>query len=259
VTVPQASLTGKRIVLAGGGGGMGGAIARVLVEQGASVVLADRDQARLDAAAAELRSSAVSSVRCDLTSEADVQALAATAGDVHGLVNAQGISPFVALHDMTLDVWRDVIDVNLTSVFLTCRELGGTMAALGRGSIVNISSTAGIAGVPEMTAYTASKHGVIGLTRALSLELGRRGVRANCICPGATLTPMLLSTPSEYREARVRRVPLRRLADPSDQANVVAFLLSDASAYITGAAIPVDGGVSALAPGTAERDLRGEG
>jgi NAD(P)-dependent dehydrogenase (short-subunit alcohol dehydrogenase family) len=252
-------LSGKRIVLAGGGGGMGGAIARVLVEQGATVVLADRDQDRLDAAVAELSSSAVSTVRCDLTSEAEVRALAESAGEVDGLVNAQGISPFVGFRELTLDLWRDVIDVNLTSVFLTCRELGGAMAARGRGSIVNISSTAGIAGVPEMTAYTASKHGVIGLTRALSLELGRSGVRANCICPGATLTPMLLSTPEEYREARIKRVPLRRLADAVDQANVVAFLLSDASAYITGAAIPVDGGVSALAPGTAERDLRGEG
>jgi NAD(P)-dependent dehydrogenase (short-subunit alcohol dehydrogenase family) len=250
-------LSGKRVVVAGGGGGMGLAIASALLAEGAEVVLADRDGARLDAVAAELGESRVETTRCDLTSEPEVRALAEGAGAVHGLVNAQGIAPFTSVADTSLQEWHDVIEVNLTSVFLTCRELGRGMAARGEGSIVNFASTAGSFGVPEMSAYTASKHGVIGLTRVLALEFGRRGVRANCICPGATLTPMLLATPEEYRAARVRRVPLGRLAEPDDQARVAVFLLSNESTYVTGACIPVDGGISALAPGTAERDIRG--
>jgi meso-butanediol dehydrogenase/(S,S)-butanediol dehydrogenase/diacetyl reductase len=236
---------------------MGRAIARALLAQGAEVVLSDRDSQKLDAVKAELGGARVETACCDLASEDAVQALAAGLGSVHGLVNAQGISPFTGIEHTSLREWHDVIEANLTSVFLTCREFGRGMIARGEGSIVNFASTAGSFGVPEMAAYTASKHGVIGLTRVVALEFGRRGVRANCICPGATLTPMLLSTPEEYRAARIRRVPLGRLAEPEDQANATVFLLSDESAYITGACIPVDGGITALAPGTAERDIRG--
>ena len=251
-------LKGKRIVVAGGGGGMGTAIGAVLLAEGADLVLADRDSNRLAEVAAQLGSERVATVECDLTTEEDVRLLAAEAGLVHGLVNAQGTAEFSSLENTTLDRWRSIVDTNLTSTFLTCREIGAAMAREGGGSIVNFASTAGLSGVPRMAAYTAAKHGVVGLTRALAVELGRRNVRVNCVCPGATLTPMLLATPADYRAARVRRVPLGRLGDPGDQATVVAFLLSDAAAYITGASIPVDGGVSAVAPGTAEADIERE-
>ena len=251
-------LKGKRIVVAGGGGGMGTAIGAVLLAEGADLVLADRDSDRLAEVAAQLGSKRVATVECDLTTEEDVRLLAAEAGLVHGLVNAQGTAEFSSLENTTLDRWRSIVDTNLTSTFLTCREIGAAMAREGGGSIVNFASTAGLSGVPRMAAYTAAKHGVVGLTRALAVELGRRNVRVNCVCPGATLTPMLLATPADYRAARVRRVPLGRLGDPGDQATVVAFLLSDAAAYITGASIPVDGGVSAVAPGTAEADIERE-
>jgi meso-butanediol dehydrogenase/(S,S)-butanediol dehydrogenase/diacetyl reductase len=237
---------------------MGTAIATTLLEAGAEVLLVDRDREQLEAVVAALSSEAVASYPCDLTSESQVRSLVAHAGAVHGLVNAQGIAPFNGLANTTLDEWQAVLDANLTSVFLTCRGFGAVMSAAGAGSIVNFSSTAGSFGVPEMSAYTAAKHGVIGFTRAIAIELARRNVRVNCVCPGATLTPMLLATPEEYRAARIRRVPLGRLAEPNDQARATAFLLSDDSAYITGACIPVDGGMSALAPGTAERDIRGE-
>lgn len=234
---------------------MGISIASTLLGQGAEVVLADRDAAKLAAVAEELGSDSITVVACELSLEEDVRQLARAAGAVAGLVNAQGISTFARLEDTTIEAWQAVVDANLTSSFLTCREIGGAMAANGGGSIVNFASTAGLFGVPQMAAYTAAKHGVVGLTRALAVELGRRSVRVNCICPGATLTPMLLATAPEYRAARVRRVPLGRLGEPQDQADVVSFLLSDASRYITGASIPVDGGVSAVAPGTAEADI----
>jgi len=250
-------LRGKTVVVAGGAGGMGAAIAQTLQEEGAVVTLVDRDSERLDAVRAALGAE-TTTYPCDLTSEQEVRDLVAQVGPVDGLVNAQGIAPFNALADTALDEWRAVIDANLTSVFLACREFGRAMATATSGAIVNFSSTAGSFGVPQMAAYTAAKHGVIGFTRAIALELGRHGVRANCVCPGATLTPMLLATPEEYRSARIRRVPLGRLAEPQDQARVTAFLLSDDAAYVTGACIPVDGGISALAPGTAERDIRGE-
>jgi NAD(P)-dependent dehydrogenase (short-subunit alcohol dehydrogenase family) len=252
------TLAGKRVVVAGGAGGMGAAIAASLLREGADLVLADRDSARLAAVAAGLGGDRVTSVECDLTSEEDVRRLAQESGEVNGLVNVQGTAEFWSLELTTLESWRGVVEANLTSTFLTCREIGGAMASGNGGSIVNFASTAGFAGVPRMVAYTAAKHGVVGLTRALAVELGRRQVRVNCVCPGATLTPMLLATPDEYREARIRRVPLGRLAEPTDQAAVVAFLLSDASRYTTGTVIPVDGGVSALAPGTAEADIQRE-
>lgn len=252
------TLTGKRIVVAGGAGGMGAAIAAALLADGAELVLADRDSARLALVEADLGSERVASVVCDLTSEDDVRNLAYESGSIDGLVNVQGTAEFSSLELTSLESWHATVDSNLTSTFLTCRELGGRMAIDGGGSIVNFASTAGFFGVPRMAAYTAAKHGVVGLTRALAVEFGRRQVRVNCVCPGATLTPMLLATAEEYREARIRRVPLGRLADPGDQAAVVAFLLSDAARYTTGALIPVDGGVSAVAPGTAESDIQRE-
>ena len=106
-----------------------------------------------------------------------------------------------------------------------------------------------------MAAYTAAKHGVVGLTKALAIEWGHAGVRVNCVCPGATVTPMLMATSAEYRARRIERVPLGRLAEPLDQANVAVFLLSDAASYVTGAVVPVDGGIQALAPGTAAADI----
>jgi NAD(P)-dependent dehydrogenase (short-subunit alcohol dehydrogenase family) len=111
-------------------------------------------------------------------------------------------------------------------------------------------------GVPAMAAYTAAKHGVVGLTRALAVEWARFGVRVNCICPGATLTPMLLATTEEFRASRSRRIPLGRLGEPADQARVALFLASPDAAYVTGAVVPVDGGIAAMAPGTAESALR---
>ncbi len=237
---------------------MGAAIGHALIEEGARVVLVDRDGERLNASLSALRFDAADAVACDLTVEAAVQDLVANLNHVDGLVNAQGIAPFEPFVETTVESWAAVLDANLTSVFLTCREFGKAMVSRGSGSIVNFASTAGLFGVPQMVAYTTAKHAVVGLTRSVSLEFARHGVRVNCICPGATLTPMLLETPEEYRAARVRRVPLARLANPEDQARVATFLLSDDSSYVTGACIPVDGGMSALAPGTAERDIRGE-
>lgn len=152
----------------------------------------------------------------------------------------------------TREVWARQIAVNLSGTFNACQAFGSVMVERGSGAIVNVASTAGLFGVPGMAAYSAAKHGVVGLTRALAVEWGRAGVRVNCICPGATLTSMLRATSEDYRAERVRRVPLNRLGEPGEQVAVALFLASDAASYVTGAIVPVDGGVSAMAPGTAE-------
>jgi NAD(P)-dependent dehydrogenase (short-subunit alcohol dehydrogenase family) len=237
---------------------MGAAIARRFASVGMNVVLADRAAAPIEAACTELGERALA-ITADVTNEADVARLSERALSwrkrVDVLVTCAGISFFGRAEQTTLRDWRSQLDVNLTGTFLACREIGRTMLESGRGSIVTFGSTAGSYGVPEMAAYTASKHGVVGLTRALAVEWGRRGVRVNCICPGATLTPMLLATSDEYRAERVRRVPLGRLAEPDEQAAIAVFLASDASSNLTGCVIASDGGISALAPGTGETVL----
>ncbi len=152
-----------------------------------------------------------------------------------------------------------MIDINLTGMFYCCREVGKEMIKRRQGKIINISSSAGLAGVPYMSHYVASKHGVVGLTKALAVEWGKYNVNVNCICPGATMTPMLLNaTTPKYREERIQRIPLHRLAEPDDQAKAALFLASPESDYLTGIVVCTDGGLSALAPSTSESALKGE-
>ena len=139
-----------------------------------------------------------------------------------------------------------MIDVNLTGTFLTCLAFGRQMVERRSGKIVNFGSTASLSGVPGMVHYTAAKHGVLGLTRALAVEWGKYNVYVNCICPGATTTPLMLGcTNQKWRSARQRRIPLGRLGSPEDQARVALFLASEMSSFVTGHNVPVDGGTLA--------------
>jgi 3-oxoacyl-[acyl-carrier protein] reductase len=239
---------------------MGAAAVTLALEQGLRVLALDRDEAALEALAARLNNPEAIALRyCDITSASDVRAASEWAvsalGSVDGLLNFAGVSDFAAMVDTTDDIWAHQVDVNLSGTFHACRAFGAEMVRRGRGSIVNVASTAGQFGVPGMAAYTAVKHGVVGLTRALAVEWGPAGVRVNCICPGATMSPMLMSATQEFRESRIRRIPLGRFGEPGDQAAVALFLASDRAAYVTGAIIPVDGGVAAMAPGTSEAAL----
>lgn len=248
------------LVITGAGSGMGAAAVALAIDDGRRIVALDRDEPALAALSSHLGAPAGLTIRvCDITSADEVAATAdwveTAVGPVDGLLNFAGVSDFAAMQDTTEAIWQRQVSVNLSGTFHACRSFGGYMVRRGRGAIVNVASTAGQFGVPGMAAYTAVKHGVVGLTRALAVEWGPSGVRVNCICPGATTSPMLLTTTPEYREARIRRIPLGRFGEPADQASVALFLVTERAAYVTGAIIPVDGGVAAMAPGTSEAAL----
>jgi NAD(P)-dependent dehydrogenase (short-subunit alcohol dehydrogenase family) len=249
------------LVVTGAGSGMGAAAVQAGTARYRTVVAIDRDD---DALRRLVRpdghAGALVTAPCDVTSSAAVKETArsilADHGPVDAVLNFAGVSDFGPAVDASSAVWDREVAVNLTGTFLVCQAFGRAMIERGSGAIVNVASTAGTFGVPGMAAYTAAKHGVVGLTKALAVEWGPYGVRVNCICPGATLTPMLLATTEEFRASRSRRIPLGRFGEPSEQAEVALFLASPAAAYVTGAAIAVDGGVAAMAPGTSESALR---
>ena len=260
-------LKGKVAVIAGGGSGMGETTAHLFAREGASVIIADRDEKggqKVAAAILEaLPGATVRFQKVDVTVEESVEQLASfveenfSAADI--LVNTFGIAEFTPMLDLTLDQWRRTCEVNLTGAFLICRALGRQMVRRRKGKIVNFGSTASLSAVPGMAHYTAAKHGVLGLTRTLAVEWGKYNVHVNCICPGATTTPLMVgATTPEWREQRVKRIPLGRLGTPENQARVALFLASEDSDYLTGAALPTDGGVIATAPATSDDALAAE-
>jgi NAD(P)-dependent dehydrogenase (short-subunit alcohol dehydrogenase family) len=190
------------------------------------------------------------SVLGDVSSEADVAGFAATVDSAYGrtdvLVNNAGVALIQPAESTPVDVWRRLLDINLTGPFVLCREFGRRMLAQRRGSIINIASVAGLRGVADRSAYNASKHGLIGLTRTLAAEWGGRGVRVNAVCPGWVKTPMDDASQGEgaYGDADItEHVPMGRFATPDDVAQAVAFLADgQRSGFVNGAALTVDGG-----------------
>jgi NAD(P)-dependent dehydrogenase (short-subunit alcohol dehydrogenase family) len=186
----------------------------------------------------------------DVSSESDVNRMLEHTlgrfGRVDVLVNNAGISFIKPAEEITLTEWQRVLEVNLTGPFLTCRAFGAVMLEAGAGSIVNVSSVAGLLGVSDRAAYNASKHGLIGLTRTLAAEWGARGVRVNAVCPGWVKTEMdvLDMGSGAYSDADIEgRVPMARFAKPDDIAQAIAFLCNaDKSGFVNGHTLSVDGG-----------------
>jgi gluconate 5-dehydrogenase len=249
-------LTGKVALIVGAGaGGLGERIAVALAGQGALLALADRDVRADDLAATALRCGAEASVHfCDVTDETQVEALLDAVLDRHGhvdiLVNAAGVMLRKAYDETTLDEFQRVIGVNLTGTWLLNRAAGRRMSAQGSGKIVNLSTVYAerVGPVPE-SAYYASKAGIANVTRALAAELGPHGITVNCVAPGVfyptQMTAALAESPDQLAWFSTRTM-LGRLGDPDrDIAGPVILLASDASAYMTGQVVYVDGGWSA--------------
>ena len=243
-------LTGKVAVVTGAGRGMGRAVALRLSAAGASVVVNDLSVEAAEATAVMLRDAGgrAIAVSGNVTNSSDVAAVMDRAVSkfraLHILVNAAGVLRRTAVFDMGEDEWDFVINVNLKGTFLPSRAVLPAMREAGWGRIVNFSSTAGkTTSTLGSAAYTSSKHAVLGLTRHLALEEASHGITVNAVCPGLIDTEMVQDEIDKTRKsAYANSFPISRLGEPSEVAELVAFLASDRAAYITGAALDVSGG-----------------
>ncbi len=243
------ALAGKVAIVTGGTRGIGLAIARLLAEDGASVVVSGRDAARLEAAVKDLESlgAPAMAVAADAAKREDadrlVEATRERFGRLDVLVNNAGIMRDQLLVRMKDDDWDQVLDTNLRGVFLMTRAVGKVMMRQKSGRIINIASTAGAMGNPGQVNYSAAKAGVIGLTKAAGRELAHWNILVNAVAPGLIETDMAASIPAEAREAMLQQVPLKRIGQGREVAEVVRFLAGDGASYITGQTIHVNGGL----------------
>ncbi|NHF62140.1 SDR family NAD(P)-dependent oxidoreductase [Microcella pacifica] len=243
---PLVHLTGKVVLLTGASGGQGRAHAALLHQLGAKLVLTDLDLEGVRAIAAEFGDDAVAT-RHDVTSAEDWDAVVALAestfGRVDVLVNNAGYSPVAPLVDTDEATMRRTIDINLVGPMLGMKAVAPVMGRHG-GSIINISSTAGLAGYADRVPYSASKWGLLGATHSAAREFGALGIRVNAICPGAVDTPMI-SEETRQGVGFISTIPIPRAGRPEEVSNLVAFLASDASSYCTGHEYVIDGGQAA--------------
>lgn len=246
---PTFDLQGRTALVTGASSGLGRHIALVLARAGARVALAARRVDRLEAAAAECSQYGAPAVvvPLDLLDRESIAAAAAQAhaalGRVDILVNNAGAAVTKHAFEQTWEDWQTVMDTNLTGAWLLSQAVGRRMAADGGGSIINVASLLGLRGTGMIVPYVASKHGLIGLTRAMAVDLARHRIRVNAIAPGYFITDMneeFLTSPAG--EAMKRRVPLKRFGELDDLDGPVLLLASDAGRYLTGVVLPVDGG-----------------
>ncbi|KFL29566.1 hypothetical protein JP75_20225 [Devosia riboflavina] len=258
--VEHRRLSGKTVLITGAASGIGRGCAIAVAEAGAHVVCCDVDVAMAEQVAAEIRNAGGSAtvLYIDVTSEASIaDAVAATeqAGQaIDGLVNSAGTTGEGSATTSSLADWTRVIGINLTGTWQVCRAVLPGMIRRKAGSIVNIGSVAGLTGTPNNIAYSASKGGVVSITRQMAIDYALDGIRINSICPGAISTPLLIK---KYQEAGffdnggsgldkvAQRYPVRRLGDVSEVGNLAVFLLTDEARFLTGANVPLDGGLSA--------------
>ena len=248
-------IEGRTAVVTGGCSGIGLATVRRFVEEGARVVIGDIDDAAGESLIAELGGADVATyVHVDVTSKDEVDALFRRAKDTYGSVdiafNNAGISPPEddSILDTDLEAWRRVQEVNLTSVYLCCKAALPYMLEQGRGSIINTASFVAVMGAAtSQISYSASKGGVLSMSRELGVQFARQGVRVNALCPGPVNTPLLkelFASDAERAARRLVHVPMGRFAEPEEMANAVLFLASDESSFMTANTFLVDGGIS---------------
>ena len=250
-------LEGKRALITGGGTGIGAAIARRFVSEGAKVCIAGRRRQVLENLAASLPAGTVTIAAGDVAKEDDVESMVRAtlefAGGLDVLVNNAGTNAIMPVTEMGLEVWQRVLAVNLTGPFMLMKAAIPHMIKNGSGSIINVASLGGIRCLPGMPAYTASKAGLIRLTQQVALDYGPKGIRCNVVCPGAVRTDFnegdleaagkkIGKSVDEVFVAWAADVPLRRVADPSELAGICSFLASDDASFITGSAMVADGG-----------------
>ncbi|WP_139000240.1 SDR family NAD(P)-dependent oxidoreductase [Rhodococcus zopfii] len=247
---------GKVAFLTGAGSGIGRASAFALAEAGHAVMAVDIDEAAAAATAKTIveNGGRAISARVDVTDQAQIeQAVAAVVdrfGPLTAAVNSAGIQGDLApIHACSIDNWTTTLAVNLTGTFLAMKAELDVMLANGGGSIVNLSSNFGLVGKVRVPAYNASKHGVVGLTKNAALDYAESGIRVNAVCPGPTVTPMLdtIALQPEAGGANMlreveERVPMKRMGCPAEVAGAIAWLCSDTASWVTGIALPVDGG-----------------
>lgn len=252
--------TDKIVLVTGGGSGIGLASTQAFAAAGARVVIADLSKKNGAAALAAAHGRA-EFVHVDVADETAVIGLIEHIRSKYGRLdiahNNAGIEgQTVPLTELPSDNWRRVIDVNLTSVFYCLKAEIPVMVAQGGGAIVNTASASGLIGGYNLSVYTAAKHGVVGLTKAAAMENATKGVRINSLCPGAIDTPFLSELPAPFLGRLVFGTPMSRLGTPSEMAQAVMWLCSDAASYVTGHALSVDGGTSLGGMGTRFDDLR---
>jgi NAD(P)-dependent dehydrogenase (short-subunit alcohol dehydrogenase family) len=246
---------GKVVLVTGGSYGIGRAAAISFAQRGAKVAIADLDVKRGEETLHRIKEAGGDAifVKTDVSLESDVKALVEKTIQTYGRLdcafNNAGIhKQFVSTIDFPAAEWDEMINVNLKSVWLCMKYEIPQMLKQGKGSIVNTSSAAGLVGAPSNPAYPASKHGVVGLTKSTALEFARKGIRVNCVCPGPTRTGMneaLVASNPDMVKAMDQKVPMGRIGEPEEVAAAAIWLCSDEASYITGHALPVDGGIVA--------------
>jgi 3-oxoacyl-[acyl-carrier protein] reductase len=243
-------LTGKVSIITGAGQGIGLATALKFAKEGAVVIAADVRQSSVDEVVKQCQTLGAKAMGLvvDVTQREMVDAMVQRVLQAHGridvLVNNAGITQDARLQKMTIEQFDRVIDVNLRGVFHCAQAVADVMVTQGSGVILNASSVVGVYGNFGQTNYAASKFGVIGFTKTWSRELGPKGVRVNAVAPGFVQTPILKSMPDKVIASMAERVPLKRLGEPEEIANVYAFLASDEASYVNGAVLEVSGGMT---------------
>ena len=243
-------LKGKVSIITGGASGIGRATALKFGQEGAIVAVCDLNQESIDSTVSEVKAAGGEAVGyiVNVTNKAQIADMVADLktrfGRIDVLVNNAGIVQDAQLLKMTDEQFDLVVDINLKGVYNCAKAVVDTMVAQGGGVILNASSVVGVYGNFGQTNYAATKFGVIGFVQTWAKELGKKGIRANAVCPGFVATPILKAMPEKVIQAMEDRVPMKRMAQPEEIANLYAFLASDEASYINGAAIEITGGLT---------------